>query len=235
MTGYVINHREIVVNGTEFTPTLRVEAVDATGQSVFADVDENGYFKFEKLPVGDYNFKMQLPMGWDGLVPTTVRDGMAETGVTKLEKKSDCYRIVFKIRRLFDLTVIKWEELLNFTVQPGVDWDITATPVGDPYVHSQTETTVAGGTAPFVLTPGKWTISEKVKAGWMPITPPQVTITLDQYDPPGAIDPVIFKNREPACGSKIVVEKLRLRHRCQRPGDPARPAGRLEGHRTARR
>ncbi len=132
VTGYVINHREIVVDGTEFTPTLRVEAVNASGQSVFADVDKSGYFKFEKLPVGDYNFRMQLPEGWDGIVPTTERGGIAETGVTKLEKKSDCYRIVFKIRRLFDITVIKWEELLNVTVQPGVDWEITATPVGTP-------------------------------------------------------------------------------------------------------
>jgi len=208
VTGYVINHREIVVDGTEFTPTLRVEAVNASGQSVFANVDESGYFKFEKLPVGDYNFKMQLPESWDGLVPTTERGGIAETGVTKLEKKSDCYRIVFKIRRLFDVTVFKWEELLDFTVQPGVDWEITATPVGDPYVHPKTEKTAAGGTAAFVLTPGKWTITEKVKAGWVPITPYQVTIVLDQYDEPGAIGPVIFKNREPACGNKIVVEKL---------------------------
>ncbi|MCC6615020.1 MAG: hypothetical protein IT320_16200, partial [Anaerolineae bacterium] len=208
VTGYVINHREIVVNGTEFSPTLRVEAVNASGQSVFADVDASGYFKFEKLPVGDYNFRMQLPESWDGLVPATERGGIAETGVTRLEKRSDCYRIVFKIRRLFDLTVIKWEELLNFTVQPGVDWEITATPVGDPYVHPKTEKTGAGGTTAFVLTPGKWTITENVKGGWVPITPYQVTIVLDQYDPPGAIGPVIFKNREPACGSKIVVEKL---------------------------
>ena len=136
VTGYVINHREIVVDGTEFTPTLRVEAVNASGQSVLADVDSSGYFKFEKLPVGDYNFRMQLPEGWDGLVPTTARGGVAETGVTTLDKKSDCYRLVFKIRRLFDLTVIKWEELLNATVQPGVDWEITATPVKDPYVKA---------------------------------------------------------------------------------------------------
>jgi hypothetical protein len=207
MTGYVINHREIVVDGTKFTPTLRVEAVNASGQSVFADVDSSGYFKFEKLPVGDYNFRMQLPEGWDALVPTTERGGIAETGVTKLEKKSDCYRIVFKIRRLFDITVIKWEELLNATVQPGVDWEITATPVKDPFVKTPTEKTDAGGRVLFVLTPGKWTITENVKAGWVPITPYQVTIVLDQYDPPGAMNPVIFKNREPACGSKIVVQK----------------------------
>jgi hypothetical protein len=209
VTGYVINHRELAVNGTEVTPTLRVEAVDARGQSVFADVDKSGYFKFEKLPAGDYNFRMQLPDGWDGLVPATARGGLAETGVTTLDKRSDCYRIVFKIRRLFDLTVFKWEELLtSANVQPGVDWEITATPVKDPYVKSQTEKTDVGGRAYFTLTPGKWLLTEQVKSGWVPVTPSQVTIELDQYDPPGAMLPVIFKNREPVCGSKIVVQKL---------------------------
>ena len=207
VTGYVINHREIVVDGTKFTPPLRVEAV-GTGPSLFADVDSNGHFKFENLPVGDWNFRMQLPEGWDGLVPTTAVGGVAETGITKLEKQNDCYRIVFKIRRVFDLTVIKWEELLNATVQPGVDWEITATPDGDPYVKPQTEKTDVGGRAQFVLTPGCWIISEKVKADWIPITPWQVPFCLDQYDPPGAMHPVVFKNREPVCKSKIVVQKL---------------------------
>ena len=72
----------------------------------------------------------------------------------------------------------------------------------------QTEKTDVGGQALFVLTPGKWTLTENVKAGWVPVTPSQVTIVLDQYDPPGAMDPVIFKNREPACHSKIVVQKF---------------------------
>ncbi len=200
-TGYVINHREIVMDGTKFTPPLVVEAVPVGGASYFANVDSNGYLKFDNLPVGDYSFRMQLPEGWDGLVPTTVLNGVAETGVTKLKKlkkHEDCYRIVFKIRRLFDLTVIKWEELLDATVQPGEDWEITATPVGDPYAHPQTVTTGSGGQAHVVLTPGCWIISEKVKAGWIPVTPWQVTICLDQYDPPGTISPVIFKNREPA-------------------------------------
>jgi hypothetical protein len=208
VTGYVINHREIVVDGTKFTPHLRVEAVPSGGQSVFADVDKNGYFKFEKLPVGNYNFRMQLPESWDGLVPLAGVGSVADTGVTKLEKQKDCYRIVFKIRRLFDLTVIKWEELLNTTVQPGVDWEITATPDDDPFVKAQTEKTDVGGRATFTLTPGIWLIGEVVKAGWHPVTPAQVAVTLDQYDPPGAMDPVVFKNREPVCHSKIVVLKL---------------------------
>ena len=40
-----------------------------------------------------------------------------------------------------------------------------------------------------------------MKNGWKPITPPSVTLVLDQYAPPGAIDPVVFKNLEPPCKS----------------------------------
>lgn len=206
--GYIINHRELAVDGTELSPTLRVEAVNSAGQSVFADVDSAGYFEFEELPVGSWNFRLQLPESWDGIVPVAARGGVAETGITEFDEQTGCYRIVFKIRRLFDLTVLKWEELLDGTVQPGVDWEITATPVKDPFVKSQTETTNEGGRAQFTLTPGQWIISEKVEPKWHPVTPSKVTITLDQYEAAGAINPVVFKNREPACTSEIVVEKL---------------------------
>lgn len=206
--GYVINHREFPVDATQLTLTLRVEAIDAAGQTVFADVDEKGYFQFEELAVGKWNFRMQLPESWDGIVPLAARDRVAETGMTELKEKDGCYRIVFKIRRLFDLTVLKWEELLNATVQPGEGWEITATPVKDPYVKAQTETTDENGKASFVLTPGRWIITEKVKPGWIPVTPSQVTIDLDQYALPGAMLPVIFKNREPACYAKIIVHKI---------------------------
>ena len=208
VSGYIINHREQAVDGTEFTPTLRVEAVNSAGQSVFADVNSAGYFEFDNLPAGDWNFRLQLPESWDSIVPQAERGAVAETGVTTLDAQDTCYRIVFKIRRLFDLTVIKWEELLDGVVQPGLDWTITATPIGDPYVKAQTETTDEGGRAQFTLTPGQWVISENVEAAWKPLTPSRVSITLDQYAPPGAINPVVFKNREPVCKSTIVVEKL---------------------------
>jgi LysM repeat protein len=57
------------------------------------------------------------------------------------------------------------------------------------------------------MTPGKWLIAETIKSGWTPITPASVYITLDQYAPPGATDPVIFKNLEPVCYASITVEK----------------------------
>ncbi len=213
--GYIINHREQPVNATKFTPVLQVEAVavDSAGKSLFAEVDKDGYFKFKELPVGTYNFKLRLPEDWDGLVPLADRSGVAETGNTKLEKKDDCYRIVFKIRRLFDQVVLKWEELQNGTVppgtvQPGKDWEIVAMPVDDPYVKPQTEKTDVGGYAQFTLTPGKWMIYEEIKPDWKPVTPPQVTIDLDQYAPPGAINSVVFKNLQAPCNPKIIVEKI---------------------------
>ena len=132
--GYVINHREQPVDGTKTDPDVYVEAVGASGP-YSATVGSNGYFKFDdpELPVGDWNFKLQLPEGWQGIVPETEESGgVAETGVATLEEQSSCYRIMFKIRRVFGVMVVKWEELvkgeLNGTVQPGEDWEITATP-----------------------------------------------------------------------------------------------------------
>jgi len=216
--GYVINHRELAVNGTKTTPPLYVEAVGASG-IYSATVGTNGYFKFKTLPVGDstqysslaegdWNFRMQLPQDWEGIAPKAENAGLAETGVTTLKAQDACYRIVFKVRRVFGVMVVKWEELLDGTVQPGAVWTITATPVNDPFVKPQTGTTDAGGRVGFTLTAGKWNIYETLKTGWTPITPSQVTVVLDQYAAPGAMDPVIFKNLEPPCKSEIAVQKV---------------------------
>jgi hypothetical protein len=205
--GYVINHRELAVNGTTTDPPLYVEAIGANG-TYSATVGSNGYFKFKDLPAGDWKFQLQLPEGWEGIVPVADVAGIAETEVTEFKAQDACYRIVFKIRRVFGVMVVKWEELLDGTVQPGEGWTITATPVNDPFVKPQTEKTDAGGRVGFTLSAGKWIIRETVKSGWKPITPSQVTLVLDQYAAAGAMDPVVFKNLEPPCKSKIEVQKV---------------------------
>jgi hypothetical protein len=205
--GYVINHREIVVNGTKTDPALVVEAVSASGIYT-APVASNGYFKFKDLPEGEWIFRMQLPEGWEGIVPAAEIAGVAETTATKLDHQDACYRIIFKIRRVFGVMAVKWEELLDGTVQPGEGWTITATPVKDPFVKPQTATTDAEGRVGFTLAAGKWTLTETLKKGWKPITPSSVTILLDQYAPAGAMDPVVFKNLEPPCTSRIEVQKV---------------------------
>lgn len=208
--GYVINHRELPVDGTKTTPPLVVEAVDANGNVVARDeVDANGYFKFEYLSAGFYNFRLQLPPGWEGIVPEVSIGGLAETGLTEFAKNEKCYRILFKIRRITEVPVIKWEEALDGTVVLGEDWVITATPVKDPFAKVQTVTT-KNGEAVLKLTPGKWTIAETVKAGWVPVTPSVVTRVVDQYAPyadAAQIPPIVFKNRKPVCHATIVVTK----------------------------
>jgi hypothetical protein len=119
--------------------------------------------------------------------------------------------------------VVKWEELVGRvengqttvqagSVQPGIDWVITATPTNDPWLKPLTDTTELDsdgyGSVWFTLTAGKWVIKETVKSGWTPITPPQVTLVLDQYAPAGALDRVVFKNLEPPCHSEIDVQKV---------------------------
>ncbi len=120
----------------------------------------------------------------------------------------NCYVVVFKIKREYDVTVRKWEEKQDGTVQPGEGWKITATPQNDPFAIKDSDETEADGTTVFTLTPGKWLIAETLKKNWSAITPPSVYLTLDPYGPTGAMDAVIFKNREPVCYPEIVVEKI---------------------------
>jgi hypothetical protein len=196
------------------TATMPVTATDAMAAAApaaasGASIDDTGYWEYKNLPVGWYNFYMPLPADWSGIVPQAPRGGVAETGWTYLEARDSkhCHVIVFKIKREFDVTVLKWEEMQDGTVEPGEGWKITATPQGDPFAVKQTATTDASGAAVVTLTPGKWLIAETVKSGWTPVTPASVYLTLDQYAPPGATDPVIFKNREPICHASIIVEK----------------------------
>lgn len=192
--GWVINHREQAVDGTRTPTPLELTATNSSGETVTATVASDGFFKFSLTP-DNWNFTMQLPTDWDGIVPIVPRAGLAETGCTPLPGSSTSYLIVFKIRRLFDITALKWEELADGAVQPGQGWTITFKPVNDPFAVLRTRQTDANGAATAALTPGKWTIYETLKSGWTPVTPASVWITLDQYAPPGAMDPVVFKNR----------------------------------------
>lgn len=206
--GYVINHREQPVDGTKTNPPLVVQAT-GTGGTFTDAVDKNGYFSFTNLAAGSYNIQLQLPAGWDGLVPVVGEGGLAETGPTQFDFVSSkkCYRIVFKIRRLVTIPVLKWEERLDGTVVPGEGWAITATPQGDPFARVVTAT-ITSGQGLLTLTPGTWSVAETVKSGWVPVTPPTVTRVVDQYQTNSVVNPIVFKNREPKCYPKITVTKV---------------------------
>lgn len=193
--GWVINHRELPVDGTRTPAPLVIAAVASSGVAVSAPVASNGYFRLDLTP-DVWDFQLQLPDGWDGIVPVAGRAGLTLTGCTPLPGSSQPYLIVFKIRRLFDVTALKWEESPSGTVQPGAGWRITFQPLRDPFAVLQVRSTDASGAATATLTPGTWTIYETGRSGWTPVTPAAVTITLDQYAPPGALDPVVFKNRQ---------------------------------------
>ncbi len=206
--GYVINHRELPVDGSRVALEVVAVGEDGVVFDTTAPVDKDGYFKFAKLPVGTWDFQLQLPADWEGIVPVAARGALASTGLTTIVPQDKCYRIVFKIRRVYDVIVAKWEELQDGSVQPGEGWTITATPVKDPFVKAQDDKTAEDGKVGFTLTAGRWLIAETVKPGWTPITPPKVFIDLDQYGEGGAQYPIVFKNREPVCYSDIVVTKI---------------------------
>ncbi len=215
--GYVINHREQPVDGTKLG--LVVEAIlgensanRAPNQVVAtAPVGKDGYFKFTNLPAGMLAFQLQLPEGWDGIVPQVRIGGLASTGFAEFKESTKCYRVIFKIRRWVTIPVLKWEERLDGSVVPGEDWKITATPVKDPFARVVTAT-ITGGQALLTLTPGTWQVCETVKNGWTPLTPVCVTRVIDQYANGGAVNPIVFKNREPACHPKIIVTKMGYGH-----------------------
>jgi len=210
----------------ELTPTQEI-APEKGGEPLqdgyTANVDKEGRFWFKDLPEGTYDFVLQLPEGWEGIVPLAERGGIASTGATELKaikvskdgKYGDddkegkkCYPIIFKLRRVFDVIVIKWEENWDATVTPGEGWKITAEPYKDPFAEEQKQITDVNGQAAFVLTSGVWIIEEEVKEGWKPITPQAVKLVLDPYAQAGAMDPIVFKNLKPACYSKIIVRKV---------------------------
>ena len=64
----MINHRELIVDGTRTTSALQVNAVGSAGATVSAPVAGNGYFKLTLVP-DVWNFSLQLPADWDGIVP----------------------------------------------------------------------------------------------------------------------------------------------------------------------
>ena len=218
---------EVEVQTLENLETLTAQAADFAAETAaegmlrvaVTTVGSDGHYQFPKLRAGYYYiFALPLPSDWDSIVPEAPRGGIAWSGWALLDEQgSTCYDVLFKIRRLFDVTVLKWEELRDGSVQPGEGWTITATPQGDPWAIKQTAITDENGAAIFgsseredmgsALTPGTWLIQETVKSGWTPVTPASVTITLDQYAPPGAVDPVVFKNLEPVCHATITVEK----------------------------
>lgn len=214
--GYVINHREKPVDGTQTVPPLVVEAwlgendlgLPANQLFATAPAGEDGYFKFTGLPEGMWDFRLPMAGGWEGIVPIAEIDGVAVTGFTKLEESKTCHRIVFKIRRLVTIPVMKWEERLDGTVVPGEDWLIMATPMKDPFAKVVTAT-VKNGSTLLNLTPGTWTIAETLKTGWTPLLPQTVTRGIDQYAPPNEVqNPVVFKNREPICYGSIRITKI---------------------------
>ena len=192
--GWVINHRELTVDGTRTASALQINAVSSDGTTVGAPVASNGYFKLTLVP-DVWNFSLQLPSDWDGIVPVAPRGGLAVTGCTPLAGQQPAYLIVFKIRRLIDVTAQKWEELAGGAVQPGLGWQITFQPIHDPFAVVQTRTTEADGTAIFTVTPGTWLAYEWYRSGWTPITPSQITLHFDPYALSDAPNLIVFKNR----------------------------------------
>ena len=216
VNGMVIDQNEAAIDGTR--RPLTVKAVSAAGDSLEVVVGANGTFSFGGLAEGQWNFTLQLPPDWEALAPTAPRGGLAQTGMTNVvggNEPAGGYTIVFKIRRLIDITVIKWEELLNGTVQPGAGWTIWVKPLAGNGAPGQSNVTGANGQVTFTVTPGAWSVTEfpltrmsAPAAGWVPVWPLNgtVNLTLDDYSP--TPPQIVLKNQQPPCTAAIEVHKF---------------------------
>ncbi len=101
--GWVINHRELPMDSTQFSPALQIDATSSAGVVTSAAIAADGFFKLTLAP-DVWNFALQLPADWDGIVPRAPRGGLALTGCTSLAGQKSPYLVVFKIRRLVDVT-----------------------------------------------------------------------------------------------------------------------------------
>ena len=194
-------------------------------------VNSSGYFEIKDLPAGYwFDFGMPLPPDWEGIVPAAPRDGIAETGWTQLEghgSKSATWS--FKIRRWFDVTVLKWEEMQDGTVQRGEGWTITATPQGDPWaVKKSGKTDASGG----VVAAHPWQVADRRDRqerldpchARLGLPHPGPVCASWRHRPGGLQEPGAGLLRHHHGGEE------RPGHRCQRRPGVAGTAGRLAHH-----
>jgi hypothetical protein len=220
VTGYVIDQDENPVDGTQVP--LTVSAVSTVAGSIPSTVEQNGSFSFTGLAEGQWNFELQLPQEWDGIAPVTSEGGLAQTGLTELTLANmppgpGFYRIVFKIRRLFNLTVIKWLVQNDGSVVPGAGWTFQVSPASDWPAPGMQSVTGGNGQVTFQITPGTWDVDEVPpfpvstfqrvwpNPGTVPPAGGPVQLVLNDYstDP----QPIAFKN-EVTCTGNIEIQKI---------------------------
>ena len=183
--GSVINFDETPLGaGWRVTAT----PIDPPGPVVETTTDDHGWFKFENLSVGKWDFALTLQESWEPVTP-------ANFSVT-IDYGDDkhCAEIRFKVKRPVKVTVIKIDDQHNLLE----GWKIRAEPGKGNWFASPVEAeTDVNGEALFSLTEGKWIFKEKAPRDTMyvpvmPETGVQV-LNVEWHDGDGIT--IRFKNR----------------------------------------
>lgn len=160
--GYKINHLEQPLQGWQINASN-----EDTGQQFSTVTDENGYFSFNTLSLGNWVISEELQPGWE---PVT-----APEFTVNLTEPFECTTVRFKNRTQFACVDVFKKDEFDGAGLPG--WKITLQPAfGGEATPGITDGT--GWVRFSELTPGTYTITEEVLPGWTPTSAEEVTVDL---------------------------------------------------------
>ncbi len=178
--GYKVNDEHIGMGGW----TIHAKP-EAGGEEFTAVTDENGYFRFDKLPLGNWTLSEDLKPGWEAVTPGEFEVPVTTPGI--------CERVRFKNKSPdVCIKVVKQDEQGN-KLQ---GWTFSAKPK-ESAQPVYTQTTGADGTTTFShLYLGTWTVTETHQPGWKPISPDVQDVELIPEDV-GTCKVITFTNHTP--------------------------------------
>jgi len=187
--GYKINDLEEGLPGWKITATN-----SDTGDKVVTTTDENGYFAFKYISLGNWVITEELQEGWEAVTPSEFTVDVRTPFV--------CEHVRFKNRTPFACVDVFKKDSTDGVGLPG--WTIDLTPAFGGIVQSKV--TDGTGWVRFIdLHPGMYTISEELLPGWDNVTPTEVTVELF------------------ASGKCTVINFENIQENMQEPEEPEKP------------
>lgn len=173
--GYKINHYEQGLEDWEITARN-----DETGEEFTEDTDENGYFKFDELPLGKWTISEEVEPGWEPVTPSEF--------VVDVTEQYECEHVRFKNKTEFACV-----DVYKYDYKDGsgiAGWEMKIKPAyGGETIAAETDGT---GWVRFTgLTPGEYTVFEEVQDGWYSVSPEEFDVTLPNT---GICEVVVFEN-----------------------------------------
>lgn len=176
--GYKINHLDQGLSGWV------IKAHNAETNEEFTTVtDQDGYFKFQGLPMGQWIVSEKAQPGWEAVTPAEFR--------VPLTEPFTCVHVRFKNRTQYACVDVFKKDAWDGSGLP--EWEIVIKPAYGSGVRDTGKTDGTGHVRFNKLTPGVYDITEILQPGWVAITPVTQRITLEAT---GRCAVITFKNRQ---------------------------------------